>query len=353
MRIKAMFPYHPEQRLCETFLTGVLIMLCGLWAGCSRDQGSTEVIPGSEPTVGIFTSSLFGLDFLDGEKGWAVGKLGGIAHTDDGGKNWWAEKSGIDFHLFDVCFADAQNGWAVGDMGSIIHTADGGANWDQQKSTTENILRGVEFTDAVRGWVVGDFATMLKTENGGKEWIPRDDVKAILATRKQEFLPALLDITFVDEKRGWAVGYPGIILSTTDGGNRWEFQESGTDAVLSCVDFADDLHGLIAGNGGMILRTDDGGKNWAAQESGVVTDLLRVAAPDQNSAWVVTYGGILHSGDGGRSWTAQESGIGQWFYTIAFPDTVNGWAVGDFGTIYHTSDAGRTWAVQAAKRKSF
>ena len=62
---------------------------------------------------------------------------------------------------------------------------------------------------------------MLKTENGGKEWVPQDNVKNILTSRKQEFLPALLDITFADEKEGWAVGYPGIILYTADGGNHW------------------------------------------------------------------------------------------------------------------------------------
>ena len=123
-------------------------------------------------------------------------------------------------------------------------------------------------------------ATMLKTENGGKEWKPQDGVKATLSSRKQLFLPALLDITFADEKRGWAVGYPGIILYTADGGETWAYQESGTEAVLNCVSFVDGLHGLIAGNGGIILRTEDGGSTWVAQESGVTIDLLRVVAPD-------------------------------------------------------------------------
>ena len=72
-----MFPFHLKKRLCETFLAGVLIMLCGLWTGCSREQSVSEVISNSEPTLGIFTSSLFGVDFVDPDKGWAVGKLGG------------------------------------------------------------------------------------------------------------------------------------------------------------------------------------------------------------------------------------------------------------------------------------
>jgi photosystem II stability/assembly factor-like uncharacterized protein len=118
------------------------------------------------------------------------------------------------------------------------------------------------------------------------------------------------------------------------------------------VSFADGIHGLIAGNGGIILRTEDGGGAWVSQESGVMSDLLRVAAPDLNNAWVVTYGSILHSGDGGQSWVAKESDIGHWFYTLAFADAQNGWALGDFGVIYRTSDGGKQWTVQTAKLSS-
>jgi len=343
-----MLLFPRKQRLSRIVAVWVLIA-CGLWLGCSRDQGASDAVGSDEPTLSIFTSSLFGVDFIDREKGWAVGKLGGVVHTDDGGKNWWAEKSGIDVHLFDVCFADPQNGWAVGDMGSIIHTGNGGENWNSQKSTTENILRGVAFTDRNRGWIVGDAATMLTTDNGGKEWKLHDGVKAVLTPRKKLFLPALLDITFADEKRGWVVGYPGIILYTADGGQTWAYQESGTEEVLNCVDFVDGVHGFIAGNKGIMLRTEDGGSTWVPQESGVMADLLRVVAPDLQNAWAVTYGGILHSGDGGQSWVAQESNVGHWFYSLAFPDAAHGWAVGDFGVMYHTSDAGKKWTVQTAK----
>ena len=129
-----MLPYHRKQRLSSIVAVWALIV-CGLWLGCSRDRETSDIVINDEPVLSIFTSSLFGVDFIDRNKGWAVGKLGGVVHTEDGGKNWWAEKSGIDFHLFDVCFADAQNGWAVGDMGSIIHTGDGGKNWHSQKSS--------------------------------------------------------------------------------------------------------------------------------------------------------------------------------------------------------------------------
>ena len=126
-----MLPLHSGQRLfrCAVLLT-LFIMISAAGTGCGSGQDSSDVTASDERTLGIFTSSLFGLDFIDKNKGWAVGKLGGIIHTEDGGQNWWAQESDIDFHLYDVKFVDAKNGWAVGDMGSIIHTSDSGKNWE-------------------------------------------------------------------------------------------------------------------------------------------------------------------------------------------------------------------------------
>ena len=282
-----MLSFNAKAKCAGCVFIVLLIVSSALWIGCGREQGSSDFIIGDEPTLGIFTYSLFGLDFIDKKKGWAVGKLGGVVHTEDGGQNWWAQKSGIDFHLYDVKFIDAQNGWAVGNLGSIIHTSDAGNNWEIQKSGTEEILMGVDFIDGNRGWAVGFFATMLKTDNGGKTWVLQEKIKAVLEPKKGLFLPTLLDIAFVDENNGWAVGFPGIILHTRDRGENWELKESGTSVVLNSICFTDALNGWIAGNGGTILHTEDGGQNWAAQDSGVESDLLRVVFADLKNGWIV------------------------------------------------------------------
>ena len=41
MRIHEMLPFHRKQRLSSLVAVGVLIV-CGLWSGCSRDQGSSD-----------------------------------------------------------------------------------------------------------------------------------------------------------------------------------------------------------------------------------------------------------------------------------------------------------------------
>jgi photosystem II stability/assembly factor-like uncharacterized protein len=39
--------------------------------------------------------------------------------------------------LHDVCFPNTDNGWAVGNLGTMIYTLDGGNSWEQQFFGTE------------------------------------------------------------------------------------------------------------------------------------------------------------------------------------------------------------------------
>ena len=58
---------------------------------------------------------------------------------------------------------------------------------------------------------------------------------------------------------GWVVGDSGIIIHTSDGGNTWEYQESGTIEDLLSVCFVNTYNGWICGDSGVILHTDNGG----------------------------------------------------------------------------------------------
>jgi photosystem II stability/assembly factor-like uncharacterized protein len=64
----------------------------------------------------------------------------------------------------------------------------------------------------------------------------------------------------VDAKVGTAVGASGTILRTTDGGETWARQSSGTSVSLMAVSFADENNGTAVGAEGTILRTSTGGE---------------------------------------------------------------------------------------------
>lgn len=110
------------------------------------------------------------VEFVDDNRGWAVGGAGTIVATKDGGTSWAAQTSGTTYSLFDVTFVDADRGWAVGGAGTILSTTDGGVTWTAQSSGTSTTFQAVTFPDAMCGWAVGGLGVILATTDGGQSW---------------------------------------------------------------------------------------------------------------------------------------------------------------------------------------
>ena len=94
------------------------------------------------------------------------------------------------------------------------------------------------------------------------------------SARAQENKPQSLhrdlhSVSFPTALDGWACGRRGTILHTSDGGETWTPQSSGTTYTLSSVFFVDTRNGWAVGDGGTILHTVDGGENWKKQTSPV------------------------------------------------------------------------------------
>lgn len=80
------------------------------------------------------TEVLAALDFravsVRGNEIWAVGRPGSvILHSSDQGQNWELLKTGQNLPLNCVHFVNAKKGWAVGELGLILATEDGGQTW--------------------------------------------------------------------------------------------------------------------------------------------------------------------------------------------------------------------------------
>ena len=145
--------------------------------------------------------------------------------------------------ILDVHFlADGRAGWAVGDVGTILATTDGGETWEPRTSGTTKWLGALHFmADGRAGWAVGDVGTILATTDGGETWEPR-------TSGTTKWLGALHFLA--DGRAGWAVGRAGTILATTDGSETWEPRTSGTKEWLWAVHFlADGRAGWAVGQG--------------------------------------------------------------------------------------------------------
>jgi hypothetical protein len=124
-------------------------------------------------------NTLNGVSFTDANNGTAVGSIGSILRTTDGGQNWVTQTSGIIQWLIGVSFTDSNNGTAVGLEGVILRTTNGGQNWVSQTSGTTNGLVDVCFTDASNGTAVGAGGTILRTINGGVSFVEEEKIAVV------------------------------------------------------------------------------------------------------------------------------------------------------------------------------
>lgn len=153
---------------------------------------------------------------------------------------------------------------------------------------------------------------------------------------------------FADRNNGWAVGDSGRILNTSDGGNSWNVQESGTLVSLKCVHFLKPLKGWIGGGNNSIGITTNGGVSWTWQHplGESRRTFMAMSFVNENTGWMVdNFGGILHTEDGGGSWTPQTSGVYWAITSIQFLDSKEGWATATNRVVLHTTDGGNNWTT--------
>ena len=241
--------------------------------------------------------------------------------------------------LYDVQMISADEGWAVGGFGLIIHTIDGGKTWEQQPSGTFQALRRVFFLDAQKGWASGNVD--LYTTDGGRSWHH--------GSRALPAVGTVFSLTFADQNRGFAAGNNvRAIMKTTDGGRNWFTQE--LPIVVNLVEFFDSLNGIASSAEG-VLVTSDGGQTWTRRlnATGAAFWFDSLRGWRINNSEIV--GGLIRQKiertiDGGVTWTPGSTPDGTFVFRLFFLDANNGWGVGTKENIVRTTDGGATWQTQ-------
>src|SRR5918996_2913213 len=105
---------------------------------------------------------------------------------------------------------------------------------------------------------------------------------------------------------------------------------------------------VITGARGVVLTTSNAGDKWVLRPSGVRDHLFAVTFAPKNPllGWAVgTFGSIIATTDGGKTWKPQTSQTSSHLFSIAFADAKNGIAVGAHGTILITATGGAEWKL--------
>jgi photosystem II stability/assembly factor-like uncharacterized protein len=265
-------------------------------------------------------------------------RVGLIVRTADGGATWTEvplEIPGVDLTILSsIKFASSTVGWAAGVDESghtiVFKTSDGGQTWTGKKTPFVQNATSVLFIDNDKGWIGGMKAPpddpdgeggpsdILFSSDGGSMW------------SAQYRLPvSITDLSFVNERDGWAAGIPASIYHTSDGGRTWGPQQTGLEGRapgtsanqfrIQRVDFVDGLHG------------------WACAANSAVN-------PDEKSS------AVFGSTNGGATWGTLWVLQGEIFRELHFLNQQEGWAATDNGQyIYHTTDSGHRWLAEEIK----
>ena len=182
--------------------------------------------------------------------------------------------------------------------------------WEKIDSPTDQFLKSIHFVDSLYGWAVGYSGTIIHTSNGGDNWIVQDS--------KTE--SEIVDVFFLNRSLGWAsawnytnVPFGTLLLKTTDGGLNWTSEAYREDNLfMTNILFTDSLNGWMGGSPHALVRTTDGGVNWQQAHIDTMTFALFPVLNIQfyNSDYGYACGGrfdiagvIWRTTTGGDSWT--------------------------------------------------
>lgn len=271
---------------------------------------------------------ILGLQFLSESYGVAVGEysvngFGFILYTTNSGYNWNQVFSGNIASVKDLFLINNQHGWAVGNDGNIFKMGPGIREWQLVASVNTN-LEAVSFADQNIGWAVGWNGLCIKTTDGGNTWFELET--GVSST--------LWDVCFVDENKGWiTTASNNQLLHTTNGGNTWTITTFPVE--LRTIQFLSDRLGFISGSG-QLLKTTDGGNTWNVYVTpdGASNDMEFI---DERIGFLVGWDRrFFKTTDGGINWLPIKLGEYNNLNSIHMYDESNGVAVGDDGTILRT-----------------
>jgi photosystem II stability/assembly factor-like uncharacterized protein len=210
-----------------------------------------KTAPWEEVTPTGTVAPLYSVSFPSENVGYVVGNTGTILKSQDGGRNWNTQNSGIITDLLGVEFLTTDFGFAVGRSGKILRTTDGGNNWVSKNSTTTILLSDIKILKDSSVWVAGT-NRLLFSSNAGEDWSQKGVFNNITAI---DFSYSDTGIVFYD--------FGSKFSTTTDGGNTWSSSNNFFNA-LNDIQYLNDLVAYACGSNGALYQTVDGGFNWTA-----------------------------------------------------------------------------------------
>jgi photosystem II stability/assembly factor-like uncharacterized protein len=238
---------------------------------------------------------------------------------------------------------------AVGERGHILVSESRGDDWRQVENVpTRATLTGVAAVGD-KAWAVGHDGVILASVDGGLTWTRQRAMPYDPDSDDMHNGSPLLDVLFLNESTGYAVGAYAWMLRTNDGGATWE-EVSLADAV-SVGEPPPGAEDVFADDGADAdMDGGEGGESWTFDQSELELEeesdphLNAIVRTGDGSLFVVAERGAAYrSTDSGQTWQRLQLPYeGSMFGAIGYEDR-HVLAFGLRGNVFETRDLGETW----------
>jgi len=260
--------------------------------------------------------------------------------------------------------ASDQRAIAVGERGHIV-VSESRDDWRQVKGVpTRTTLTAVTALGS-QAWAVGHAQVILHSTDGGLSW-ERQHVDPYDPDDFDDIANGapLLDVLFLDERNGFAIGAYGLLLQTSDGGASW--QRGSVSAVATAAagdaaaDGATDAAGddALAGDGSAADGADDAAADGEEDSSWTFSDedleLEELSDPHLNAIARTGSGGLLIVAERGSAFRSRDQGRTWERLSIPYDGSMFGvlgfegervLVFGLRGNVFESSDLGSTWTA--------
>ncbi|MEP6390837.1 MAG: YCF48-related protein [Halioglobus sp.] len=251
----------------------------------------------------------------------AVGERGVIVLSDDNGSSWSQAQVPVSATLTAVTFVDDRLGWAVGHAGVILHSEDAGSTWQLQFDGNRANAAYLEYAQAKQQQLEVDVAA-LEAQGRPEDAELLDDMAyaledAVFASEDAQDALAtgpvdpFLDVLFVNESVGYAVGAYGMLYSTDDGGAQWQLAIDGIDNVdrfhYYSIAASNATTLFLSGEAGLLYVSNDSGTTWQRIPDLYEGSLFGVVVAADDVMTFGLRGNNFVTSDVGASWQRRET----------------------------------------------
>jgi photosystem II stability/assembly factor-like uncharacterized protein len=276
-----------------------LIAACPLGQAAFANDAIAVALDRPAMMTRLAQSGLFTAVATAGARLVAVGERGRIMISDDDGVNWRQVPSPTSVTLTAVVFATPLSGWALGQMGVVLHTGDGGLTWVRQ-------LDGMEANRATMAEAQADVA---KAGNNDTTSAIMQNAQALLGGGPSVPFLALLPLT---PAHLLLAGGFGLALESQDGGAHWVSVagEMANPNGLHIYGLVRDKNSTFAvGEQGLALKGTNAMPDKPVPTPFPGTFFGAVVTPAHSLVFYGLQGTILRSTDSAATWQQPPSGV--------------------------------------------